>query len=769
MARKRKAFKKEITPGELYKGIAVSRGEFEAGEGRLVKREQVGFVRFCKSIHSKFPSLGKGAKFKEDYKGAVEFLGWDLKAEEFASAAKFVLLAAILAGVIVSVAITFSPLGEIVAGFAGAPELVIVYTILPFIIIALLLVTYIQGYPIAAAKTEQTKALTYVPEMVGYMIMSMKLVPNLEKAVEFSAEHGTGKIADDFKRIIWDTQIGVYNTLSEALDELAYRWGKFSEEFKHALMMIRASVLENTEAKRYQILDKTMETILASIREKMEKYARELSEPSILLFYLGVLLPLILIIILPVGSAFSGTAMASPWVLVLIYNITIPIVTFLFARSVLKKRPPTKEAAVIPDDYPGLPPKYKARIGNSLIDLRLIIVGMIVVGALGSFFLSVEGVPPKSIQEEGAIQLLPADRTLEGVLKEANLPPDYFDEGGPLERRYIARYGERAGRQRFEDEKTAFFSDPKNDTTPYNLIFGLALTVSLCFFAFFYFTSIYKRQAQLVIEKMESEFKDSLYILASRLGENKPVEEALKHTRNFLPGFEISKRVFAKTVENIELLGMPLELAVFDKNYGSLRNLPSRTIQTGMRILVDSVKLGVNVAARTIISLSLQLRNSEKVNRELKAMISDTTNMMRTMSIFIAPIVLGVTTALQKVVMLTLNAIRSSQVSSTIGELASTGGSVPGAPNIGGLTQGMQAFAIDPSTATGMVQPWQFVIIVATYVLQLVFIMVYFSSKIEEDNDILFRINLAKALPIATTVFLLSVIASSFVVGNFLG
>ena len=629
MAVRRKK-RREISPGELYREIAVSREDFDKGERKLTKRQLHPFVSFCKSVYKRFPSLGKGAKFEEDYRQAVGFLGWELKPEEFAATAKFVLIAGIVLGVVFALVISASPLGEIVAEFTGMEQLVMIYLFAPFLIIALIATNYIQSYPISAARAEQTKALTYVPEMVGYMIMSMKLVPNLEKAVEFAADHGTGKIADDFKRIIWDTNIGVHNTLSEGLDSLAYRWGKYSDEFKHALMMIRASVLENTEAKRYQILDKTMTTILASIRDKMEAYARELSEPSVLLFYMGVLLPLILIIVLPVGSAFSGTAMATPPILIGIYNILIPAVTFIFARSVLKKRPPTKRSPIIPDKFPGLPPKYKARIGNSLIDIRLMIVLLAVVGLFGSVMLSAEGLPPTSMIGPNDMQILAHDPALQTLLKEANLPENHFEDNGPLETQLIARFGQEEGRAKFVAARTDFFLDPKNDVTPYNLIFGIVLTISLCFFIFLHFTNIYKRQAQIVIEKMEGEFKDSLYILASRLGENKPVEEALKHTRNFLPGFEISKRVFGKTVENIELLGMPLELAVFDKNYGSLRNIPSRIIITGMHILVDSVKLGVNVAARTIISLSLQLGNSEKVNSDLKTMISDTTSMMRT-------------------------------------------------------------------------------------------------------------------------------------------
>ena len=62
------------------------------------------------------------------------------------------------------------------------------------------------------------------------------------------------------------------------------------------------------------------------------------------------------------------------------------------------------------------------------------------------------------------------------------------------------------------------------------------------------------------------------------MGENKPVEEALRHARDFLPDLKISKRIFARTIDNIEIMGMPLETAVFDESYGSLRNIPSNTI-----------------------------------------------------------------------------------------------------------------------------------------------------------------------------------------------
>ena len=535
MARKIKKSGKssaESHPGEWYNKISLPSFEKE-GETKLSKADNPPFVSFCKSVYEKFPSLGQGAEFDIKHKSAIEFLGWNLTAEEISATIKIVLFALLALGIAVAMIVLLTPLNAELAAMVGQ-DFVIVYVILPFVIVAALLANYIQNYPLNAAALEKTKALTYVPEMVGYMIMSMKLVPNLEKAVEFSAEHGTGKIADDFKRILWDVQLGVYNTVSEGLDLLAYRWGEYSEEFKQALMRIRASVLENTEAKRYQLLDSTMISILDSIRGKMDQYARELSQPSVLLFYLGVLLPLILIIVLPVGSAFSGQAMATPPLLILLYNIAIPAVTFLFARDVISRRPPTQTIPKIPDSFPGLPKKNTMLLGGRRIDIRLAVVAILVIGISGSLLLSNQGIPPAIMygEEEVGFQLLPKDQTVAEVMERDGKEANYYDDEGIFFQTNSLKYGPEKAYDLLQVEKINFFSEPENDVTPYGLSFGLLLTLVCAGALFVFYKNIYKRKAQLDVLKMESEFKDSLYILASRLGENKPVEEALKHTRD---------------------------------------------------------------------------------------------------------------------------------------------------------------------------------------------------------------------------------------------
>ncbi len=752
----------ESSPGELYGEITVAMDDFEEGERKLTKKAVHPFVGLCQGIYRRFPFLGSGGQFNEENKDAVEFLEWPLTAEEFAAASAFTLyVSAVIAVLIIFIIFLFTPIPQMVGEIAqGIPFLDLFYIFIPFLVTVFYLVNYVQTYPAKEAKKEQVKALTYVPEIVGYMIMSMKLVPNLEKAIEFSAEHGKGKIANDFKKMIWDTQLGVYSTLSEALDALAYRWGKFSEEFKKALMMVRASVIENTEAKRYAMLDNTMNEVLESIRAKMEQYARDLNQPSVMLFYLGVLLPLILIIVLPVGSAFSQAPMADPLILFTIYNILIPLMTIVFALQLINQRPPTYKPPQIPDDYPGLPPKWKMVVGKGLIDLRLVIAGVLIIGILGSVFLSTQGLPPRFLIGDDNPQLIKYDKSKEEVLTNKFNNPLYFElsEEGGLYRELIGR-GVPADsvEDQIRYEEKIFFMKSENDIAPYNLVFGILLTLSMVVFFYLYFTNIYKKRVQDEIMQMESEFKESLYIIASRMGENKPIEEALKHVKNFLPNYKISDKLFGRIMDNITLMGMPLEAAVFDPNYGALKDNPSSVIRGAMKLLVDSVSLGVNVAARSMISLSIQLTNADKVNKNLKVLVSDITGMMKTMSIFIAPIVLGITTSLQRIVIVTISQLASSNM---------VGNDLP--VGSGGFSDVSLTSFFSVESFKSIATPTEFIIIVGIYILELVFIMIFFTSKIEEDNDLLFKINFAKFLPIAIAVFVITMMISNIVMGGFL-
>jgi hypothetical protein len=264
---------------------------------------------------------------------------------------------------------------------------------------------------------------------------------------------------------------------------------------------------------------------------------------------------------------------------------------------------------------------------------------------------------------------------------------------------------------------------------------------------------------------MEDEFKESMYMIASRMGENKPVENALKQAKDYLPNLLVSKRIFGKTVENIELMGLPLETAVFDPVYGAMKGIPSKTLSTAMRLLVDSVNLGVEVASRTLMSLSLQMDNMDKVNKALKDLVSDVTTTMQTMAVFIAPMVLGITTALQKVVIMTL----SSVVADPSIESATDVGQLAGDLGVSATTNLNSLFKVSIDSFKSFATPLDYLLIVGVYVGCIVFILTYFTTKIQEDNDLVFKINLAKTLPIAMIVYLVTTIVANIAIASVMG
>ncbi|MFH0715006.1 MAG: hypothetical protein V1847_04380 [Candidatus Diapherotrites archaeon] len=755
------------TPGQMYRKITVSGSELEGERAEsLQKRKQHPYVQFVKRLSSMAPGMGKSVKeFSPEYKDAFGFLQWNVSPQEHSAATNLLML--LLIGIALVLAVVASLLfGSLLEGITGDDPLMnFALMVLPFAGAALGISFWFQRYPLEAAKKEQIKALTFVPEVLGYMIMSMKLVPNLEKAVEFAAEHGRGKIAEDLRELLWNVQIGTYNTLAEGLDALAVQWGQFSSEFKQALMMIRASVLEDSEANRYALLDKVMNEVLESIRVKMEGYARDLTQPAITLFYIGILLPLILVIILPVGSAFANVPLARMDVLILLYNILIPGMALVFALNIVKKRPPTYEPPKIPDNFPGLPKKWQARVGGASVDLRVLILVVLLAGVGASYYLHENGVgfgKTCLYETEDEDFCFLQDHTPKAVLESEGKIEQYFTlssgvPGSLLQSRLDRGVQLELAKEEVKLEETKFFIEPRHDTSPTILLFGIMLSIALALFLYFHFSTIYKRKAQVRVMQMESEFREALYILASRMGENKPVEEALKHARDFLPSYIVSQELFDKTIRNIEVLGMPLEAAVFDPQVGSLRFNPSTTIRSSMRLLVDSVSLGVNVAARTLISLSLQLTNADNVNRTLKTLIFDVTTMMRLLAVFIGPLILGVTVGLQRVVMAVIGKSVSLQVASGGLELG------------GSFSQMNTSFSMTLEEFLKLVKPAEFQLIIALYVIEIVIIMMYFTTKIEEDNELTMRLNLARALPIAILCFMVAALISGTLVSGFAG
>ncbi len=657
------------------------------------------FSKYVNFANKHFESYGKNAKLTQQQREIFEFLNYKINAQEFRAAE----VGAMIFGLIATIVVVL--LLAIIFKSFSSPFL-LVGSLLAFMIplVAFMRVAY---HPQMEAKREQTLALGYMPEIVNYMISSMRLTPNLEKAVEFTASHGRGKIAEDMKKIIWDVQLGKYPSVEEGLDVLAYKWGKYNDDFKQALMLIRSSLLESNDAKREALLEKAAADVLEGTKEKMDHFARQLSQPTVYLYYFGVLLPLMMAIVLPIGGTLAGGdfPLARPEILALIYIFGLPLGLYILGSAILGSRPPTYIAPEIGENYPGLPSKGSMKLGS--VNLPIVPVALLVLIAVvaGGFYLDqmLTVAPLSQFEITDALAATPH-------IELFGIPP------GEL---YIGML------------------------TLLATIIGVALAISI----YLYGTYSARKKIQDEIREMEGEFKDAIYVLASRLGENRPLEDALKHAVEFLPNSKIATKIFRKTLDNITSMGMTIDDAVFNPNFGALKNIPSKTLENGMRLTIDSIGLGVNVAAKSLIGLALQLRNAEKIDSMLRNLLSSVTSMLKTMGTYIAPIVLGVVTSLQGVI---VNALSSNCAD------APAQASAPGAAGFGGGSNLSSMFCKPPGEEAASTDPATFTFIMGIYVIEVVIILTYFNSQVEDSNNKLHTyIEISKALPIATIIFAL--------------
>jgi len=712
-------------------------------QNHFVKKKKEGYQKPEDEPGPGVKKKKKANELSKNYKEALDFLGWKLDPQVVMAVPRTAAILGLILGVIIS-AFLFSYLsytppvtatcgdgicaqmkGEdtstcpedcardiVNTGLASAGMSPIMMLFILFVPIFLLLglMTYAQRYILGAANSEKMRALTYVPEIINYMIMQMRLQPNLERAVEFASEHGEGRIAKEFQDLLFSNRIGIYETVEEGLDDLAYKWEPYSEEFKHAITMIRSSVLVPSDIERNMIYDKVVEDLLDSTREKMELYAHAMQQPSMYLFYIAVLMPLMIIIMLPVAAAFAGLPVASAPILIALYVFILPMITILYAKNVLTKRPGGYIPPEIPDNHPELPKRgtMKTPGGLKLAVMPTAIMIMIAIIIVGVFLDNSIKISEEKLQD----------------MKDLN-------PNKSIKQPTILQY-----------------------------VIPLAFAIPVGFYL--YGISLNKRQVQEKVLKMELDFKDAMYLMASRLGEKKPLEDAMSYVKRFMPESKVATELLDNVERNVMVLGLTLRSAIFDPTYGAMRYIPSRLMASAFKIMTDSIELGPEVASVALISVSNQIRNVQKINELMRKLLDETTGMMESMARFIAPVVLGIVASLQQVIIAVIAPLTGSTgATSNVGSKMGTGAVEAGKSSLGGIsTSAMQSMA----------SPFEFQLIIAIYIIELVIILSYFAGKVKYgDNRTAILMTIGKTLPVATAIFVVALYMGANMIGGLAG
>lgn len=608
-----------------------------------------------------------------------------------------------------------------------------------FFVIIFLLGGLAMAFPLASmpemlANNWRLKASNQMVLCIFYVVTHMRHTSNLELAVDFAGEHIAPPLALDMKKILWNVETGKYESIKESLDAYLNSWKKWNMEFVESFNLIVSSLYETSEERRINALDKALNVILEETYEKMLHYAQNLKNPITMLHMMGIILPILGLVILPLVVNFLGGV---KWYhIAMIYNVVLPVVVYLFGIQILSTRPTGYGDADISDIDPELK-KYKnviVKIGSKEYYFKPAIV------ALGVFIILF------------FIGILPL---ILGLLVPQNLllqeKPIISDKSG----QYFLGY-------KLSNELPTESTQTKL-AGPYGIGASiLSLFVTLAFGIAFgiYYRSKSKNLIKIRenAKKLEGEFASSLFQLGNRLGDNIPAEIAFEKVAQVMEG-TTSGDFFKVVTMNIRKLGMGLQRAIFDQKIGALLYFPSSLIESSMKVLVESVKKGPMIASQALISVSQYIKEMHRIDERLKDLLSDIISSMKSQISFMTPAISGIVVGITS--MITFILINLGKQITELGEQAAAAGG-SGVPAIAGFFGN-----------TDPIPTYFFQIIVGIYVVQIVYILTVLSNGIENGadklmEDYLFGQNLVKSTILYSILVVIVMLIFNILAGTIL-
>ena len=237
---------------------------------------------------------------------------------------------------------------------------VIVLLLSPFFGIAILAVGlfgffYFRSYPARLVGIRRAKAATEIILAVLYIVIYMKTVSNIESAIRFAAENLEGPLAVDFKKILWDVETQKYSDVQGSLNNYIQQWKKYNEAFVDSIYLIETSLVQTSEDRRIEMLEQALKRILDGTYETMVHYVNDLRTPISAVFMLGITLPIMGLVMLPLISAFMAGAVSAETLFVF-YDVALPLGVIIIIMQILSTRP-TAFPQIDLSNHPLVPPE----------------------------------------------------------------------------------------------------------------------------------------------------------------------------------------------------------------------------------------------------------------------------------------------------------------------------------------------------------------------------------------------------------------------------
>lgn len=510
------------------------------------------------------------------------------------------------------------------------------------LILGTLLSYYLYKYPSMKSTVNRIRYGENLILAVLYMIIYMKTNKNLEGAVRYAAANVKGKISEDLKSILWKVEMGEYTTVDEALTDYASYWKSYMKEFTQAIYLIKESMLEPDESRKDALLEKAIDVILEGTSERMKQYSRDLEMPIQVIHAMGIILPVLGMVVLPLLTIFLSNALTNLGIyLFLFYDVLLPVGVLFFINNTIEKRPSTFGSVDI-SMHPNLPGKnrfyvfFKTKSGRKRkeVSIPLVISILAVILLLPSFTWFLSSIIS---YERGSAPILPS------VL--------------------------------------------------------VVLSISILAALYYYLNSFQKIKFREEIAEMEREFEDALFVLGNRLSGGVPAEKALEKSYEDVKTLRVGE-LFKVALDNMSRFGMTFKQALFDDEKGALRYFPSSLIRNIMLVLSTTIEKGTKVASLSMLTISRYLRSMRITQEKINDLLGSVLSSMKFNAYILVPIISGVIVGVSRLILVLL-----IKMSGIYNELIKTSleGTEQGI-NVGGMGKGGLLVGIEHAIPTPLVQ-----------------------------------------------------------------
>jgi len=559
-----------------------------------------------------------------------------------------------------------------------------------FLLIGLGLYFAMQKIPSILAKRLKAKANDEVIIAVFYIVAFMRFSSNFELAVNFAANYLSPPLSLDFKRILWELQNSKYSTVKKAFDNYLESWRDENLEFLEAIYLIESSLYESEEFRRISLLDKSLDIILQGNFEKMLHFAQDLRGKVQTFNMIGVVLPILGLIILPLAASFGDPR--NIWEIVfLLYNILIPVFVGYFGFMIIFNRPSSVNSIKAPKNL-----KNQLKLMKCPIKITskktLYLSPKIPAFTIFLFFLLI-GLSPILLHITGLDNNL--NLVLGNIFDSNSSPFSYFSEYKMIEKETIYSYG------------------------PYGIfpaILSLFIPISIAFGIGYYFRYKYQNLVHIrdKTKELEKEFPSATFQLGNRINEGISAELAFGAVAETMKGTEAGV-FFSKIDSNIKFDGLSVERAIFDSEKGAINTYPSDLVISSMKILIRAIENGPDITAKTLVDLSKYLTEIHLANERMSDLLGESLSSMKGQASFLAPIISGVVVSIV------------SLVTMILGTLAKATNKIAAESDQTGAISGF----LGDSIPTYLFQS-----VVGIYMVFLIIVLVYMVTNLESGEDI---------------------------------